>query len=322
MRTLVEQTGRPPDRAGRRGEGARAGRLGPRPARPRGAGHPRLGRGPRATRPPRVRAAEYVARDRGAARLRAVPGPWSGPGNSGRVPRHDRARGPPLLDRPRVGAGRRGPGPGRHHRLRAGRPRRRGLRRASPRWAQTSTPATLLGEVESTKSVSEIYAPVSGPGGRGERRAHRRAGAGQRGPLRRGLDLRHRAVRPGARSRPCWTRTPTASSSRRERVPLAALVAAGGPSDRDRRSDYPTEGVLPQLRAPESLRSELLLVLWNRPPNDVSETTVTLQPVDEHGESPDEEPTVTLVEVPAGSGRPRRQARPQRRRPLPAGQAP
>jgi len=36
--------------------------------------------------------------------------------------------------------------------------------------------------------------------------------------------------------------------------------------------------------------------------HDVSETTVTLQPVDEHGESPDEEPTVTLVEVPRGQG--------------------
>jgi FHA domain/zinc-ribbon domain len=36
--------------------------------------------------------------------------------------------------------------------------------------------------------------------------------------------------------------------------------------------------------------------------NDVSETTITLQPVDEHGESPDEEPTVTLVEVPRGQG--------------------
>jgi pSer/pThr/pTyr-binding forkhead associated (FHA) protein len=36
--------------------------------------------------------------------------------------------------------------------------------------------------------------------------------------------------------------------------------------------------------------------------HDVSETTVTLQPVDEHGEVPDEEPTVTLVEVPRGLG--------------------
>jgi FHA domain/zinc-ribbon domain len=36
--------------------------------------------------------------------------------------------------------------------------------------------------------------------------------------------------------------------------------------------------------------------------NDASETTVTLQAVDEHGESPEEDPTVTLVEVPRGQG--------------------
>ena len=36
--------------------------------------------------------------------------------------------------------------------------------------------------------------------------------------------------------------------------------------------------------------------------NDASETTITLQPVDEHGEPPAEEPTVTLVEVPRGQG--------------------
>jgi pSer/pThr/pTyr-binding forkhead associated (FHA) protein len=36
--------------------------------------------------------------------------------------------------------------------------------------------------------------------------------------------------------------------------------------------------------------------------DDASETTVTLQAVDEHGEVPDEEPTVTLVEVPRGRG--------------------
>ena len=36
--------------------------------------------------------------------------------------------------------------------------------------------------------------------------------------------------------------------------------------------------------------------------NDVSETTITLQPVDEHGESPEEESAVTFVEVPRGQG--------------------
>lgn len=36
--------------------------------------------------------------------------------------------------------------------------------------------------------------------------------------------------------------------------------------------------------------------------NDVSETTITLQAVDEHGESPEEDPTITSVEVARGHG--------------------
>ncbi|MGH9044518.1 MAG: FHA domain-containing protein [Acidimicrobiales bacterium] len=36
--------------------------------------------------------------------------------------------------------------------------------------------------------------------------------------------------------------------------------------------------------------------------NDESETTVTFQPIDEHGESPEEDQSVTLVEVPRGHG--------------------
>jgi hypothetical protein len=37
-------------------------------------------------------------------------------------------------------------------------------------------------------------------------------------------------------------------------------------------------------------------------PHDESETTVTLQAVDDRGEAPDEEPTVTFVGVPLGQG--------------------
>jgi pSer/pThr/pTyr-binding forkhead associated (FHA) protein len=37
-------------------------------------------------------------------------------------------------------------------------------------------------------------------------------------------------------------------------------------------------------------------------PVEGTETTITLQPVDDHGESVDEEQTVTLVEVPHGTG--------------------
>ena len=37
-------------------------------------------------------------------------------------------------------------------------------------------------------------------------------------------------------------------------------------------------------------------------PQEHSDTTVTLQPVDDHGEVPDEEASITLVEVPHGTG--------------------
>ncbi len=52
-------------------------------------------------------------------------------------------------------------GAGRHHRLRAGGARRRGLRVAA-RGRRQRTPGAAIGEVESTKSVSDIFAPVSG----------------------------------------------------------------------------------------------------------------------------------------------------------------
>ena len=56
-------------------------------------------------------------------------------------------------------------------------------------------------EVESTKSVSEIYAPVAGHDRRGQRRAGRQPRAAQRRPVRRGVDLRHRARRSHAARR-------------------------------------------------------------------------------------------------------------------------
>ena len=42
-----------------------------------------------------------------------------------------------------------------------------------------------FGEVESTKSVSDVYAPVERHGRRGQRGAGRRSAGAQRGPLRR-----------------------------------------------------------------------------------------------------------------------------------------
>ena len=69
-------------------------------------------------------------------------------------------------------------------------------------------PGPTVSEVESTKSVSDIYAPVARHDRRGQRRPGRRTRAAQRGPLRRGLDLRDRAGDAGrARRR---SSTPTA----------------------------------------------------------------------------------------------------------------
>ena len=53
-------------------------------------------------------------------------------------------------------------------------------------------------------------------------------------------------------------------------------------------------------RNPEGV--ELLLVLRVRPPQRGAESTISLQPVDDHGETGEEESTVTLVEVPHGTG--------------------
>ncbi len=57
-------------------------------------------------------------------------------------------------------------------------------------------------EVESTKSVSDIYAPVTRIDQRGQRRARVAARAAQQRPVRRGLDLSDRDDRPGRTRRP------------------------------------------------------------------------------------------------------------------------
>ena len=49
------------------------------------------------------------------------------------------------------------------------------------------TAGESFGEVESTKSVSDLYAPVVGDGGRGQRRAGGQPAAGQLRSLRSGL---------------------------------------------------------------------------------------------------------------------------------------
>ena len=54
-----------------------------------------------------------------------------------------------------------GGSPDRHHRLRPGRPRRRRVRAAPEPGAKVEAGGSFS-EVESTKSVSDIYAPVAG----------------------------------------------------------------------------------------------------------------------------------------------------------------
>ena len=70
---------------------------------------------------------------------------------------------PALHQRPRVGPRRRRrSGPHRHHVLRPGRARRRRLRLPPGRRRHASPPGDSCGEVESTKSVSDVYAPLEG----------------------------------------------------------------------------------------------------------------------------------------------------------------
>ena len=109
--------------------------------------------------------------------------------------------------------------PRRHHRLRAGRARRRRLRRPARQSGATVEAGGQLGEVESTKSVSEIYAPVAGDGGRrSTTRLADAPGAAQPGSLRRGVDLRAGA-RAGRRRRDaCSTPLRTATSPRTEPI--------------------------------------------------------------------------------------------------------
>ena len=54
-----------------------------------------------------------------------------------------------------------------------------------------------VGELESTKSVSDVYAPLAGHGRRPQRGARRHPRAGQHRPVRRGLAVRDRAVGRG-----------------------------------------------------------------------------------------------------------------------------
>ena len=74
-----------------------------------------------------------------------------------------------------------------------------------PEVGATVEQGATCSEVESTKSVSEIYAPVSGTIVEVNGELADEPTAAQRGTLRRGLDLHRRAVRRRRRSRGCST---------------------------------------------------------------------------------------------------------------------
>ncbi len=71
-----------------------------------------------------------------------------------------------------------------------------------PEQGVSVTAGETFSEVESTKSVSDIYAPVTGSISRGERGAGGAARAAQQRPVRRRLDLPDRDVRPVRTRRP------------------------------------------------------------------------------------------------------------------------
>ena len=104
-----------------------------------------------------------------------------------------------------------------------------------------------IAEIESTKSVSEVYVPVTGTVVEVNDDARGRARAAELGPVRRGLDLRDRAVATRRRSTASWTRPRTAPSWRSRAVERWRLVddldvdARRGRAD-GRRSGLPRRG--------------------------------------------------------------------------------
>ena len=120
--------------------------------------------------------------------------------------------------------------PGRHHRPRAGRPRRHRLRAAARRRRRGGP-----GHADRRGRVDQVGVGRLRAGrrrrGRGQRRAGRRPGDDQRRPLRRRLAGRdHRARRRGRPDRrSCSTPTPTRRWSTRPDRPPPAAPSAGAP---------------------------------------------------------------------------------------------
>ena len=113
-----------------------------------------------------------------------------------------------------MGQPRRGRRADRHHRLRPGRPRRRRVRAGPRPSVPTVSAGDSFGEIESTKSVSDVYAPVSGIVVEVNEALADGPQVAQRGSLRRRLDLHDPHERPGAVRRPARRRLPTRRSSR------------------------------------------------------------------------------------------------------------
>jgi len=67
-------------------------------------------------------------------------------------------------------------------------------------------------------------------------------------------------------------------------------------------SGYRGRRVLPQLWASQPGGGQFCSSCGSALPAESSEATITLQPVDDHGEAGEEESAVTLVEVPHGTG--------------------
>ena len=135
----------------------------------------------------------------------------------------------------RVGARRGRRGRRRHHRLR----RRSSSATSSssscrPSATRCSRRARRFGVVESVKAVSDLYAPVSGHGRRGQRRPARRARAGQRGSVRRRLDDPDRGRRAATSCDGCSMRRPVPGASSQSEQARVSAYTPHTPAD-DRR---------------------------------------------------------------------------------------
>ena len=96
-----------------------------------------------------------------------------------------------------------------------------------PTVGDTVAAGDACGEVESTKSVSDLYAPLAGEVTAVNERPGRHPRAGQHRPLRRGLDVRAAPVRRRRGRAPCSTRRHTRPSSADPRGRAFAQLRCG-----------------------------------------------------------------------------------------------